>query len=718
MLTEETLNASAVPIGKRHVLKNGDTFSLVDAAGDVFDLVASELGLYFRGSRHLSRLALSIDSVILLPLGVGVGVDGELIHEAMNERLVLPTGDPLPRGVLHIRKTSQLVQGIWAQRLELTNYAHVPMPLVLRWSAAADFADLFEVRGARRRVRGLTLPAQTEADALTFAYEGLDGIVRRTRVSTRPPATADGRGTFALGLDVPAGKSRVVEVLARCEQFPATVAPPEKPPLPTFEGVQQECRASHRSRDAVAGRLEFSDASFTRWFDQSWTDLRTMTVETDEGSIVHAGVPWFSTLFGRDSIWTALSVGWLQPELSRGVLLALANSQAPDWDCERDAEPGKIIHELREGEMAALSEVPFGRYYGSIDATPLFLVLLATYVRETNDLATAERLLPAAYRAWRWLDEFGDRDGDGFIEYERHHPTGLVHQGWKDSHDSIMHADGAHVAGPIALCEVQGYAYAARRGLAEVMRRVEVPAAAARLEADAEQLRERFDEAFWCDDIGMYALALDGDKRPCRVRSSNVGHVLWSGIAQAKRHADVARSLMESDLRSGWGLRTLSSRAKSYNPLSYHNGSVWPHDTAIAIAGLCRVHAWQQALELFGELGHLAQRVEDSRLPELICGFARGPDDRPTGYPVACAPQAWSAAACYLGLRALLDLQLDGSAGSVTFEAPHLPSGLDTVRLLGLPVGQRRLDLEARREGECIRIHGTDMNQVPVSAAP
>lgn len=703
MLSEETLNASAVPAGKRYVLKRGDTFSLVDAAGDVFDLAGSELGLYFRGTRHLSRLSLSIDGAILLALGAKTGSSGELIQESMNERFVLATGEPRARGVLYIRRTSQLLEGAWLQHVELTNYSRAPISLVLRLSAAVDFADLFEVRGMRRAAKGRTLPTRTDSGILTFCYEGLDAVVRTTHVSTRPTATSDGQQQLALELEIPAGEQRQVEVYVLCQQDSSCsdLAPSA---VPDFGEIIRQRRASDRVRDARAAHLEFSDTHLTRWFEQSRVDLRTMTVETEHGSIVHAGVPWFSALFGRDALWTALSVGWLEPELSRGVLMALAESQALDWDRHRDAEPGKIVHEIREGEMAALFEVPFGRYYGSIDSTPLFLVLLADYLRATDDVETIARLLPAARRAWFWLDEFGDRDGDGFIEYERHNPQGLAQQGWKDSHDSIAHEDGTLASGPIALCEVQGYAYAARRGLAEVMRRLGDDDSAQRLEADAEALKVRFDAAFWCDDIGTYALALDGEKRPCRVRASNVGHVLWSGIALPTRHVLAARSLMDPDLRSGWGLRTLSATAKNYNPLSYHNGSVWPHDTAIAIAGLARTGSWQSALQLFDELSLLAARVDSARLPELICGFARDSEAEPTPYPVACAPQAWASAAGYLALRALLGIDLDGRTGLVNLPTPRLPTGLDTLRLLRLPVGQSRVDVRVVRDGDHFRV--------------
>jgi len=722
MLSEETLNASAVPTGERHVLKSGNTFALVDGRGDMFDLARSELGLYFRGTRHLSRLSFAVDGVPLLPLGSGTGPGGELIQESMNERFVLPGDQHLPRGVLYFRRTTALAEGALSQRVEVTSYAQVPVTLVLRFGLAADYSDLFEVRGARRAARGTTVPTRAELGTLTFGYQGLDHLLRRTRVTLRPAATSDGDEWVASEIDLHPGRSHVVDLTVQCLQTPVAhfdAEPDARPaPPPDLSEIGAARRAGDRSWDERSGRIELDPGRLSPWFAQSWADLRLMTVETEHGSIVHAGVPWFSTLFGRDALWTALSVGWLQPDLMRGVLAALAESQALDWDKSRDAEPGKIVHELREGEMANLFEVPFGRYYGSVDSTPLFLVLLAEYLAATDDVVTVLGLLPAARRAWNWLGEFGDRDGDGFVEYERHSPQGLLQQGWKDSHDSVAHEDGAPAVGPIALCEVQGYAYAAHRAMAQVLHRLGEIRAASEIEASADRLRSQFDEAFWCEDIGMYALALDGDKRPCRQRTSNVGHVLWSGIALQKRHSALSRALSEPDLRSGFGLRTLSSAATTYNPLSYHNGSVWPHDTAIAVAGLARIGAHQEALALYDELAHLAARVERGRLPELICGFARGDDDRPTLYPVACSPQAWASAACFLGLRALIGIELDGRSGSVLFRSPHLPSRADRLRIMRLPVGHQRIDVMLERDGAELRIESSGRGTVTLVEPP
>ena len=414
-----------------------------------------------------------------------------------------------------------------------------------------------------------------------------------------------------------------------------------------------------------------------------------MTTELSTGPYPYAGIPWFNTPFGRDGIITALESLWLRPALSRGVLAYLASTQATEAIAEQDAEPGKILHETRSGEMAALGEMPFGRYYGSVDATPLFICLAREYYERTGDRTFVESLWPHLEAALRWIDEHGDLDGDGFVEYQRQSCGGLLHQGWKDSDDAVFHADGSPARGPIALSEVQGYVYAAQRAGAALAALLGQSTRAAQLSDRAGQLRERFEQAFWCEDLSSYALALDGDKRPCRVRTSNAGHCLFTGIAREEHARRVANTLLGPASFSGWGVRTVADTESRYNPMSYHNGSVWPHDNALVASGLARYGLTEGALRIWNGLFAASTYFELHRMPELICGFAQEPGEGPVLYPVACSPQAWAAASVFLLIQACLGLEIHAPKSQVSFTRPQLPAALDELRIHNLSVAGR-----------------------------
>jgi glycogen debranching enzyme len=480
----------------------------------------------------------------------------------------------------------------------------------------------------------------------------------------------------------------------------------ERDERPSRRTSRRESRAAEAAwsaerRASVTG-IATSNTAFDDWLRCSRGDLDMLTTRTPEGLYPYAGVPWFSTAFGRDGLITAFESLWVDPDLAAGTLRFLAANQATGLDPKADAEPGKILHETRLGEMAALGEVPFGRYYGTVDATPLFVMLAAGHYERTGERDLVSELWPHIEAALAWIETYGDADGDGFVEYRRKSRDGLDNQGWKDSSDAIFHADGSLAEGPIALAEVQAYAYAAYIGAASIASALDKSDRAAALTAKAETLKDRFDAAFWLEDRATYALALDGAKRPLRVVASNAGHALFAGIARPDRASRVADTLLSSDAYSGWGIRTIAASEARYNPMSYHNGSIWPHDNALIALGFARYGFKAPALRVMDGLFGAAQSFALKRLPELFCGFPRRSNAGPTAYPLACAPQAWSAASVFALLAGVLGISFVPDQQQIRFFRPALPPWLSEVRLTNLRLGEAVIDLVLRRDGSAV----------------
>jgi glycogen debranching enzyme len=598
---------------------------------------------------------------------------------------------------LHIVRTIFLWRDTAYQRLAIRNHGDRPVDLRLTVLFDSDFADLFEVRGLHRKRRGLLGRHVTQPATAALSYRGLDAKLRQAVLSFDPPPSELTATTASYHLDLAPKQAQPIFFTVGCG------APEPPKPLPTLRAL----RAVHRNLRAIshnAATVESSNDLFNEVLCRSMADLHMLMTNTPQGRYPYAGIPWYSTTFGRDGLITALQMLWLDPRVAQGVLRRLAAFQAKTDDPASDAQPGKILHEMRDGEMAALREVPFGLYYGSVDATPLFVMLAGLYAERTGDDATIVELWPAIEAALAWIDGPGDPDGDGFIEYYRATEQGLANQGWKDSHDAIFHADGRLAEGPIALAEVQGYVYCAKNLAANCAERLGRTDRARRLRAEADLLAQRFDASFWCPELETYALALDGNKQPCRVRSSNAGQVLFTGIAKPERATKVADGLLRPQFFSGWGIRTIANTESRYNPMSYHNGSIWPHDNALIALGMARYGHKRSVERLFEGLFDAATYMEMRRLPELFCGFQRGRGRGPTLYPVACAPQAWASATPFTLIEASLGLQFDPAADEIRLHNPRLPSFLDEIVLRNLQLKQSSVDLKVRRHANEVSV--------------
>ncbi|TWO71616.1 amylo-alpha-1,6-glucosidase [Caenimonas sedimenti] len=673
----------AHPEEQPQVLKNDETFAMFDRFGDVAALAPGQEGLYHNDTRYLSHQELTINGARPLYLGSSVEeANSLLVIDLMNPDLTVDNKVVLPKGTLHLYRAKLLWKGACYEHLRLSHHGEESATVRLEMTFDGDFIDLFEVRGMQRKQRGERSPPEVAATEVVLPYQGRDGRARRTRVRFEPaPRSIDaGRASWDLRLDPGEEHHLYCTVVCECEGEPVPAV------LPYHSALHENNRVRLQGQGTRCA-IETSNPLVNLWLDRSVSDLAMLTTELPSGPYPFAGVPWYSTTFGRDGILTALEYLWVDPNLARGVLCFLAATQATESDAERDAEPGKILHEARASEMAHTREIPFGRYYGTVDATPLFLVLAAAYWQRTADEGLIRSLWPHLLAALRWIDESGDVDGDGFVEYARRSAEGLVQQGWKDSNDSVFHRDGQMADAPIALCEVQGYVYQGKRMVAEMARHLGETALADRLAAQAEELRRRFQSAFWCDDLATYALALDGQKKPCQVLSSNTGHCLWSGIAAPEHAQRVIDGLMGADFFSGWGIRTIAAGQPRYNPMSYHNGSVWPHDNALAAAGMAGYGRTEDAVRLFSSLFDASLHFDLHRLPELFCGFPRRAGAGPTLYPVACSPQAWAAAAPFAILQACLGLEVRADTGEMVLKTPRLPPFIDWLRItrLGAP---------------------------------
>jgi glycogen debranching enzyme len=704
----------ATDLGSVQVLKHGNLFMLTDQFGDIH-ADSRGLGLYRDDSRLLSCSVIRVSGARPVALQGSTGANYRGVIQLTNPTLDRNPDDKITPGQglvgkkLGITRERLLSNDALEERIRIVNFAEHDETVDVVLEMGEDSADIFEVRGYER-ARGTLLPVATTDTRVTFRYDGLDHRRRRTHVAFSESATVeavqpgdptDQGGTIRLRwvwpLAAGADHELVWTVWSSVSQLPEAEREttqvqlfPETPRVAADEG-SAAYHAWTRSTTAVAADHELFNLTIAR----SLADIRLLVNDGPRPGerYVAAGVPWFTTLFGRDSIIVALQTLAFRPQIAVETLDVLAALQATEVDDWRDAEPGKILHELRRGETALDGELPHSPYYGSVDSTPLFLILLGATYDWTGDESIVDRLWPNALAALKWIDEWGDRDGDGFVEYERRSPRGLLNQGWKDSGDAIRDRNGNQMTAPIALAEVQGYVFDAKRRMAALARLRSDDELATRLEADAEKLRARFEEAFWVEDQRYYAMALDADKNQADALGSNAGQCLWSGIVSPQRARDVADRLLGPAMFSGWGIRTYGGGQPGYTPFGYHTGTVWPHDNSLAAAGLKRYGFQDEANRLVGSVFEAAQQFSDFRLPELFCGFQREGAAMPVPYPVACSPQAWSAGASFLFLQTMLGLKAHADRRELELLRPHLPDWLGKVTITNLRVGDASCDL-------------------------
>ena len=670
------------------VLKEDDLFLITDAEGNLPLGDDQGYGLYKGDTRYLSRYDLSFDDArpVVLLSTAETGYSSE--HHLTNPPMRTAAGTVVPSRSIEVRR-QRVISGSLIETIQVTNFDIFPVPLTLRFRFAADFQDIFEFRGEKRARHGEQLTPEVTKDHVVLAYQGLDGIRRKTeiRFSSPPEELRENEASFR-------------KSLGHLESFDLVVSitPDDAPSEGSLSAALKTLGDSYRAWVDSCTQVTTDNEFFNAMWERSLRDLRMLTIEEKQGAFVAAGTPWFSALFGRDSLIVSLQTLAFRPQLARDSLRLLASRQGKRVDEWRDEEPGKILHEVRTGEMANLNEIPMTPYYGSVDATPLFLMLAAEYVAWTGDLKLVRELEPQLLAALEWVDRRSKAHASGYLDYDRLSSKGLLNQGWKDSHDGIVNGDGTLVRPPIALVEVQGYVYAAERGMAQVFDLLGKEELAKTWREKAAALKSRFNREFWMEEDRFFALALGAGNQPATAITSNPGHGLWTGIVDAEKAPVLAQRLFANDLFSGWGIRTLSSRTPRYNPLGYHLGSVWPHDNSLIGMGLKRYGFEDELDDLATATYDCCRSFDYDRLPELFAGVPRTPHGAPVRYPVAARPQAWAAGTIPFFLHAILGLAPNASRNELRLVNPRLPHWLNQVEVHGLRVGMNSVDLLFERQ--------------------
>lgn len=695
ILTHES-TALVQSIANAIVLKNEDIFFLAEPDGSVPLKDHHGLGLYYHDCRFLNGYELRIGGSKPSALAATSARGSMAIFDLTNRDLRIDRDTFVKQESIGIhwvrtidRRRSALEDWITFQNFALHE---ISFPVSLTFQAA--FEDVFEVRGAAAERRGQLHEPEWEKQTLRFVYDGADGIRRGLRVdlAPRPDRTEGTTAHFEISLRPRETQSISLSLVIQESTGPES-APTKRQTIPDLKSAEETQRQLSKEWHSHQTEIRSDSVLVDRVLDRSLQDLWVLKSMVEKEEYFAAGVPWFVSLFGRDSLITAFQTLAYDPEIAAQTLRLLAKYQGQRVNDWRDEQPGKILHELRVGEMAHLDEIPQTPYYGSVDSTPLFLMLFSRFAAWTGDLGLFRELEQNVERALGWASRYGDLDGDGYVEYKTVSSSGLTNQGWKDSGDAIVNADASLAAPPIALVEVQGYLYAAKQGIADLYERAGDAARAEALRREAKELYERFNRDFWLKDDGFYALALQDGGKPAAVVSSNPGQALWAGIIAPQRAKQTVERLMAEDMFSGWGIRTLSEKEKRYNPIGYHLGTVWPHDNSLIMAGLRQYGFDAEARQLFRGIVEAAVGFPLSRLPELFAGFRREDYDQPVRYPVACHPQAWAAGAVPYMLTTLLGLVPEAFEHRLRIVRPILPDWIDHLQVRRLRVGSAHTDL-------------------------
>ncbi len=672
-----------------YTLKHENTFAIFDPFGNIEPAGRKEGGIFYNGTRYLSKYQMFLWDKRPLLLSSSIKDDNSIfIVDLTNQNIFLSNNCEIPEGSIHILRNKFLYENNCYEKIYLENFTNLSVNLELTFYFDSDFADIFEIRGFRRKKPGEKLLPQIKKDKLILSYKGIDNKIRKTLISfsINPEIISSDKVLFKISLKPKSHFTFYILISCLLEN--------EKPTEISYKKALFYITNRIEKWNEETCEIYTSNEQFNLWVKRSWSDIVMLISKTSEGPYPFAGIPWFSTPFGRDGIITSLECLWINPSIAKGTLSFLASTQAKKFDISQDAQPGKIIHEIRKGELAEAKELPYALYYGSIDATPLFIILAGLYYDRTGDLEFIEHIWTNILMAMEWIENYGDLDKDGFIEYVACE-KGLKNKGWKDSGDSVFHANGELAEPPIALVEVQGYVYKAKiegAKLADVLGKKEL---ALKWRKSAEGLKNKINKTFWCDEISFYGMALDKNKNLCKVRTSNAGHLLFTQVVPFDKAKKIVSVLFEKHFFSGWGIRTVSSLEKRYNPLSYHNGSVWPHDNAIIAYGLAQYGFKNEAMRILKALFEASTFFKLHRLPELFCGFSRRPNEGPTHYPVACHPQAWAAGAVFLLLQACLGLSFNRNI--IKFHHPVLPKFLDEIWIKNLKVKNGKVDLYLKR---------------------
>ncbi len=688
-------------------LIDGKTFLSTTLSGDIMPPGAPDAGLFYDDTRFLSRLELRVGGYRTVVLSSSTEQTFVSQIELTTGQITLRETYEIPENTVHIRREQLLASDIFYDHLTFENFNFNDVKLAIELAFEADFMDVFQVRGVARQRLGHYYKPIVHSDSIIFHYCGLDGVTRNTAVRFSPePEHVD--GTTARW-QLPLAPFKRFQL--QCTVVPQVAGKHCRAGRPDFPQQVRSRREAFAAWEERSTHFNSNNRIFEQMLGTSKGDFHALQIPEGKEHVIAAGIPWFATMFGRDSILAAYQSLLLSPRLASETLRVLARFQGDKHDDWRDEQPGKILHEFREGEMTRANEVPFSPYYGSVDATPLWLILLSETYNWNADEQLVADMLPHAYRALEWIERYGDLDGDGFVEYQRRSPRGLANQGWKDSWDAIMHRDGQIAKAPIALCEVQGYVYEAKYRMASLLRAFGDSATADKLKKEATEMARRFEKAYWMPSRGFYALALDGEKRQAQVVSSNPGHLLFTRMLTQERARTITKRFMRPDMFSGWGWRTMSQEERVFNPLSYHRGSVWPHDNSIVAHGMALYEFREPANEIFNALFQAALNFRDYRLPELFCGIERREYDEPVQYPVSCSPQAWASGAVFLFLTSVLGIRPSAPRRELNIVSPTLPPFLDQLNIRNMQVGGSRVDLDFTRRGDrtfcnCVDIHG------------